>query len=75
MSAKGVRDESDTNQSSIGETFSDEKNFDEVGYNIKDNLEESEKFEKCTIENNDQFFEIIFLEETWIEVFNNNKYP
>lgn len=75
VSEKGVRDESDTNQSSIGETFSDEKNFDEVGYNIKDNLEESEKLEKQIIENNDQFFEIIFLEETWIEVFNNNKLP
>ena len=41
----------------------------------KENLNKSETIESDVVKNNGNFFEIIFLEETWIEVYNDNKSP
>ncbi|MFL2660840.1 MAG: helix-turn-helix domain-containing protein [Alphaproteobacteria bacterium] len=61
--------------SKIDEKFLEEDNFDKVEFDNKNNLDRSETFERQIIKKNDNFFEIIFLEETWIEVYNDDKLP
>lgn len=75
ISEKGIKDGDTLNKSMIGERFSEDNNFDNVELSINANLEQSENIERQTLENNDNYFEIIFLEETWIEVYNDDKLP
>ncbi len=50
-----------------------EDNFQEEKVQLSSEIEPEMKEGLTKVENNKSFFEIIFLEETWIEVYNNDK--
>ena len=70
------RDQNDlTKNSKTEEIFLEGDNFNMVELDKKDGLNKSETIERDIVQNNSNFFEIIFLEETWIEVYNDNNSP